>query len=250
MAGLGRRRAVAFALAATALAAPGARAELPPGVTRAWIEDMKASPQGPFSGIGWFCNDGTVRGPRAGCSGHGGGIQHGVWSERTRTLRADGYEIANILADLSPERFTGPEADLLLLRQIVLERFLMGWDQGWILRGAFTYRGAFQIEDEEAGAHRLVRGMLEDRAWRDPARYALLREAVRLLPIHVDTVSAAQVRADALALANADGGFMALRAKIHNAPDAADADRVRDYARERGRSDPRYESLAHSIDRL
>jgi len=221
-----------------------------PTVYRAWIDEMKASPQGPFGGIGWFCNDGTVRGPRAGCSGHGDGIQHGTWSERTRTLRNDGYLVANVLADLHASQFTGPDADLDLLRQIVLERFLIGWDQGWISRGAFTYRGAYQIEDEEAGARRVVLGILEDPKWREPSRYALLRETVRLLPIHVDTVSAAQVRADALSLASADPGFMRLRAKIHNAPDAADADRVREYAAAHGRNGGRYEALAHSIDRL
>jgi len=225
-------------------------AQLDPGVMRVWIEEMKQSREGPFGGIGWFCIDGAVLGPRAGCSAHGGGIQHGTWSSRTLQLRADNYKIANILADLEPAHFTGPDADLPLLRQIVLERFLMGWDEGWIFRGAFTYRGAFQIEDEEVGAKRVVRALLGDPLWRDPSRFALLRETVRLLPIHVDTVSAAQVRADALQLAAADGAFMPLRAKIHNAPDAADADRVRDFARERGRTGGRYEALAASIDRL
>ncbi len=89
-----------------------------------------------------------------------------------------------------------------------------------------------------------------DPLWREPSRFALLRETVRLLPIHVDTVSAAQVRATALQLAAADGAFMSLRAKIHNAPDAADADRVREFAREHGRTGGRYEALAVSIDRL
>ncbi len=242
-------RSIAACALLCGIATP-ALAQIDPGVARVWIEEMKQSPQGPFGGIGWFCVDGAVLGPRAGCSAHGGGIQHGTWSDRTRQLRASGYEIANILADLEPAQFTGPDADLALLRQIVLERFLMGWDQGWIFRGAFTYRGAFQIEDEEVGARRLVRALLGDPLWRDPSRFALLRETVRLLPIHVDTVSAAQVRADALSLAAADGAFMSLRAKIHNAPDAADADRVREFARERGRTNGRYEALADSIDRL
>lgn len=240
------------AIAALALifAAAPVSAQIDPSVSREWIEAMKQSPQGPFGGIGWFCNDGSVLGPRAGCSAHGGGIQHGTWSTRTLELRADDYKIANILADLDAAQFTGDDPNLGLLRQIVLERFLIGWDQGWIMRGAFSYRGAFQIEDEEVGAKRVVRAMLEDPQWRDPSRFALLRETVRLFPIHVDTTSAAQVRADALQLAAADGGFMSLRAKIHNAPDAADADRVREYAAERGRSGGRYEALADSIDRL
>jgi hypothetical protein len=239
---------VLLACAISLAAATAARAES--ADYRAWIEAMKASPQGPFGGIGWFCNDGTVRGPRAGCSGHGDGIQHGTWSQRTLELRAQNYKIANLLAELEPEQFTGSDADLDLLRQVVLERFLMGWDQGWISRGAYTYRGAYQIEDEEAGARRVVLGLMSDPAWREPSRFALLRETVRLLPVHVDTVSAAQVRADALALAASDGAFMPLRAKIHNAPDAADADRVREFARAHGRSSGRYEALAASIDRL
>jgi len=242
--------AVARALFACAITLAIAPASAQQADYRGWINDMKASPQGPFSGIGWFCNDGTVRGPRAGCSGHGDGIQHGTWSQRTLDLRAQNYKIANLLAELEPEQFTGSEADLALLRQVLLERVLMGWDQGWISRGAFAYRGAYQIEDEEAGARRLALALMSDPAWREPSRFALLRETVRLLPIHVDTVSAAQVRADALALASSDGAFMRLRAKIHNAPDAADADRVREFAREHGRSSGRYQALANSIDRL
>jgi len=245
-----KRRSLLAGLIACSVAATAQAQGADPSVYRVWIEEMKSSPQGPFSGIGWFCNDGTVRGPRAGCSGHGDGIQHGTWSERTLALRGDGYKIANLLAELEVGQFSGEDADLALLRQVVLERFLMGWDQGWISRGAFTYRGAYQIEDEEAGARRVVMDMLADPRWRDPSRFALLRETVRLLPIHVDNVNAAQVRADALALAASDPAFMRLRAKIHNAPDAADADRVREYAAERGRSGGRYEALAVSIDRL
>lgn len=243
-------RLVLASLVAAAIVPTSAAQGTDASVYRQWIEEMKRSERGPFSGIGWFCNDGTVRGPRAGCSGHGDGIQHGTWSEQTLALRRDGFLVANILAELEPEQFTGPEADLGLLRQVVLERFLIGWDQGWISRGAFTYRGAYQIEDEEAGARRVVLGMLADPRWREPSRFALLRETVRLLPIHVDTVSAAAVRAEALALASADPAFTPLRAKIHNAPDAADADRVREWAAARGRSGGRYEALAQSIERL
>ena len=91
---------IAIALAVVCAAASTASAQR--ADYRAWIEEMKASPQGPFGGIGWFCVDGAVLGPRAGCSAHGGGIQHGTWSQRTLELRADDYKIANILADLEP----------------------------------------------------------------------------------------------------------------------------------------------------
>ena len=46
-------------------------------------------------------------------------------------MRAAGYQVANVLATLEPGRFVGEEADLDLLKQILVERFLIGWDDGW-----------------------------------------------------------------------------------------------------------------------
>ena len=241
-----------FALALALLGAPPASA-LPDGPTlRGWIQGFKHSDRGPFEVIRWFCNDGTVRPARAGCRGHGDGVQHGDWNAQARSLREGGYEIANVLVALRPERFTGPDADLDTWRQILLERFLIGADEGWIYRGAWGYRGAMQIEDEEAAARSIALAMLADPRWRDPARFLLLRESIRVLPLAVNQASAAQVRADALNLANRDPGFAALRAKIHSFPDAGDAERVREFARSRGRGglSSSYESLARSIEAL
>jgi hypothetical protein len=220
---------------------------------RAWVETFKASPRGPFERIRWFCADGSVHPPKPyPCAERGGGVQHGEWNERARALRAGGYAVANVLADVDPARFTGPEADLARLKQILIERFLIDWDDGWIFRGARTYRGALQVEDEEAGALRLVRAMLADPAWREPARFLLLRESVRLLPIPGDEGSASEVRQLALQIAARDESFTPLRAKIHNQPDADDAARVREYAASRGRKAlaPDYERLAGAIDAL
>ena len=56
---------------------------------RQWIVDMKHQPRGPFSRLRWYCNDGTVLPPKEyACESHGGGHQHGEWSERTQKLRA------------------------------------------------------------------------------------------------------------------------------------------------------------------
>jgi hypothetical protein len=55
---------------------------------RAWIEEMERSERGPFSRLRWFCNDGTVFAPRSyACKDHGGGYQHGQWSDKTLELR-------------------------------------------------------------------------------------------------------------------------------------------------------------------
>ncbi|HTY16856.1 MAG TPA: phosphoenolpyruvate synthase, partial [Myxococcota bacterium] len=245
-----RRPMLALALA---LLAARPAAALPDAPTlRGWVEGFKVSDRGPFEVIRWFCNDGTVRPARAGCRGHGDGVQHGDWNAQARALREGGYEIANVLVALHPESFIGPQADLDTWRQILLERFLIGADQGWIYRGAWGYRGAMQIEDEEAAARNIALAMLADPRWRDPARFLLLRESVRVLPLAVNQASAAQVRADALNLANRDAGFAALRAKIHSFPDAGDAERVRQFARTRGHPGlgGSYESLARSIEAL
>lgn len=234
-------------------AGPAAAQPLPPPDTlRRWIVGFKESERGPFELIRWFCHDGRIRPARAGCGGENMGVQHGDWNPQARAMRANGYAVANVLVALAPQRFVGPNADLDTWTQILLERFLVGFDDGWIFRGAYGYRGAFQIEDEEKAARQIVMAMLADRRWRDPGRFYLLRESVRLLPLSLDTASAAEVRARAMQLAARDPGFASLRAKIHSFPDGDDAQRVREYAEGRGRGGLRgdYESLAEQIERL
>ncbi|MFQ5417628.1 MAG: PEP/pyruvate-binding domain-containing protein [Myxococcota bacterium] len=220
---------------------------------REWIDEMKASPKGPFQAIRWFCRDGTHHPAKPyPCAERGGGIQHGLWSDRAAAMREDGYAIANLLADVDPAQFTGDAADVDTLSQILLERFLMRADDGWIFRGAFGYRGAFQIEDEEAGAAALVDAMMLDPRWRTAPRHALARETVRLLPLQSDSVTASKVRQLAIDIANVDAGFAKLRAKIHGAPDAGDAARVREHAHTRGKPEAAamYDEIALAIDAL
>jgi hypothetical protein len=233
----------------------GARESLPdPAALRGRVEEMKLSPQGPFARIRWFCNDGAVLPPKAyACRNHGGGVQHGEWNEAAQAMREGGYEIANVLAGIDTSGFVGDDADLERLNQILLERFLMKVDDGWIFRGARSYRGALQAEDEEAGARAMALAMLGDPGWLSAPRFARLREAVRLLPLpRGDAASAARVRHTALEMAEKDKAFTPLRAKIHNVPDAGDADKVREYARTRGPAKLRkqYERLASDIDAL
>lgn len=254
---LGRLHALFLAsLVILQLAAPSsvAAGTLPDDATlRAWLKEMKDSPRGPFERLRWFCKDGTVQPPRPyACSERGGGVQHGEWNAHALALRQGGYAIANVLAGIDPADFVGPSADLETLKQILLERFLISVDDGWIFRGARSYRGALQIEDEEAGARALVLAMLADPLWKRPERFRLLRDTVRSLPLQADPSSAADVRQRALMIAEKDADFADLRAKIHSFPDAGDAERVRTYARSRGKADlsDSYEQLAESIQRL
>ncbi|MEZ4354153.1 MAG: PEP/pyruvate-binding domain-containing protein [Myxococcota bacterium] len=239
--------------AGDAVATPTSEVEQPSDESlRGWIADMKRAPRGPFQDVRWFCRDGEVLPPRAyACVEHGGGVQHGRLGARAMKLRELGVPIAVVLASLEPTRFVGPQADLASLRFLVLERFLIGWDDGWIFRQVRSVRGALQAEDEEAAAETLLRTLLDDPLWREPARFFLLRELVRLLPYADRPDLAGRVRALSAQLSELDPDFGPLRARIHATPEAADARRVRDYARRHPEPPrPEFEELAAAIDEL
>lgn len=253
----GRAIAMALAVILTGLADRPVLADAAPDPSPAemqnWVEAMKQAPRGPFSRIRWFCEDGAVLPPEPyACRPHGGGVQHGEWSDHTKTIRDGGFLIATVLADLDPADYVGAEPHLDALRQILLERFLIRFDDGWIFRQARFYRGAIQVEDEQRKARELLLAMINDPIWRRGERYLLLREAVRLLPTSDDIPAATRVRELSTRIAEEDPGFQDLRVKIHGMPDAGDAQRVRRYARERGKADltADYRQLADKLDIL
>jgi len=236
-------------LMAALFVAAGARAESVERY-RGWIEDMKTDPRGPFSSIKWFCNDGTVLPPKAyACQPHGGGHQHGEWSDRTRELRSQGYYVATLLAGIDAREEVGDPAFSDEFGQMLVERYLMAADDGWILRRALFYRGAIQEEDERAGGRALLEELASRPDWVG-VRFPMLRVAVRLLPHGEDSASVQKVRQLSAGLSDRDPGFRNLRAKIHGSPDAGDAERVREYAASVSDTKRRaeYEALAAEID--
>jgi hypothetical protein len=223
-----------------------------PDIYRTWIAEMRDAPRGPFSRIRWFCNDGTVLPPKAyACRPHGGGVQHGEWSERALELRARGYRIANLLAGIDAEAALAAADFEDDYGQRLVEKFLMGVDNGWIFERALFYRGAIQEEDERSGAHSLLTAMLAREDWIGP-RFLATRTGARLLPHGADSGSIARVREQSAALSQDDAEFMPIRIKIHGTPDAGDAAAVRAYIDRV--NDPalrdRYRQLAEEIDRI
>jgi hypothetical protein len=217
-----------------------------------WIEDMKTQPRGPFRELRWFCKDGTVLPPREyACRDHGGGYQHGAWNEKTLTLRHAGYLIANLLAGFDPEAATAQPGFLNFYNQLLIEKFLYEVDDGWIMREALFYRGAIQEEDERAGARALLIALSADPEWIG-LRYPALRIGSRLLSHGESTASVQKVRQVSASLSDQDPDFKTLRGKIHGAPEASDADLVRDYAAQV--KDPelreKYNALAGEIDAI
>lgn len=240
-------RSVVLFLVAVLVMSQDLQAE--PAQYRDWIVQMKEAPRGPFSRVRWFCNDGTdwPPTPRA-CDGHGGGAQHGEWTDQVKAMRADGYFIANILSNLKVEDFLTEPNHRDRLAQIVLEQFLLAIDDGWILRHARYYRGALQEEGERRGARRLLFKMAEDREWLR-TRYVMLRTAARFIPHGSETDQITQIRQLSTDLARRDAAFQLLRNKIHVRPDATDADAVFAYAAAHPDSEhlADYELLASTI---
>ena len=219
---------------------------------REWIEAMKTSERGPFARIRWFCNDGSVLPPKAyACVEHGGGHQHGEWSDKTKKLRAQGYLVATLLAGSDPEKLAAQDNFIDTWNQLLIEKFLMSVDNGWIMRRALFYRGAIQEEDERAASRSLLIELAGRPEWAG-LRYPSLRIGARLLPHGVDTASVQKVRQLSASLSNQDAGFKGLRGKIHGSPDRGDAQRVREYAA--GVKDPallkQYQELADEIDNV
>ena len=197
---------------------------------RSWVEEMKTAPRGPFARIRWFCEDGAVLPPTPGaCKPHGGGHQHGEWSERTATLRAAGYQIATFFADLDADALLAADPTHAPLAQILVERYLVQADDGWILRQARYYRGAFQEEDERRGARELLLRLAAQREWVG-FRYLFLRTAASLIPHGAETGSAKAVRQLSATLSERDPGFVPLRNKIHGRLERGDAEAVEAYA--------------------
>jgi len=240
--------AVAVAHAASTAAAPTART----AQARQSVVQMKQHARGPFVAIKWFCKDGRVLEPRDyACAKKGEGWQHGAWSERTKQLRTQGYTIANVLAGIDATTAVAAPDFTARYAQLLVEKFLIAADDGWIFRKARFYRGAIQEEDEREGARKLLTAMAARADWIG-IRFPALRAGVRLLPHGKDTASAQKVRNRAAALSDRDPGFQSLRVKIHGSPEAADAKSVREYAAKVADAELKkeYTALAAEIDRV
>ena len=188
------------------------------------IQEMKKNQRGPFRRLRWFCNDGTVLPPKSyACANHGGGRQHGQWSEKTIALREEGFFIGNVLAATNPAALVEDVSPSAELRAILLEQFLIAIDDGWILREARFYRGAFQIEGEQ----RATASILEELTGVGQPienQFFLILEAVKHLPGNSSNQSLlANIRTSATSIQRDHASFMDLRNKIHGRLDVSDA---------------------------
>ncbi len=211
------------------------------------IADFKEDPRGPFQAIRWFCPDGSVIGARERCA-QPGGIQHALHKDVVARLQLrNGVYLGQILAGTSNEAFLDEPNYFSRLKQYQLEQFLVGVDDGWILRKARFYRGAYQAEDEEAWGKQFLQWALGRDALVEE-RFFTLREAVRDIPHEAADNLVQRIRAVSREISDEYPAFLDLRVKIHGQPASSDTVRVLAFRQQHGRKMPA--PVAGKMDRL
>ena len=204
---------------------------------RRLVAAFKTNERGPYTRLRWYCADGSVLPPQPyACREHGGGHQHAEYSPERQRLADLGWPAGTILTATPWEEMWDEGRRNRRLRELLVERYLVEVDDGWVLRRARFYRGRIQVEDEEyAGREFLVR-MLSQPEW-VAANFLLAREAVRALPHGSGLDSTQSVRRLSQEIAERDPTFERQRITIHTHPGPSDIEGVSEWiagARRRG----------------
>ena len=188
-----------------------------PEAVREIIAEFRAYDRGPYKSINWFCDDGSIIGPKEDCPGEG--VQHASYSDKTKALQARNHLFfGQILANTPKEAFWDVNNNYSRAKQYQLGKFLQAADNGWVLERGQYYRGAFQAEDEEEWGVDFFKWLLKEERRLDQ-HWFLLRQLAKVIPHAGDTDNAQEVRAVSKAIAEEYPKFMDLRIKIHGQPE-------------------------------
>jgi hypothetical protein len=189
------------------------------------IELYKSNPRGPYKDIRWFCKDGSFVMPKEKCA-EPGGIQRARYKDEVVALgKSNHIFFGQILSKTPNEDFWDADHYNSRLKQYQLEKYLRSIDDGWILQKGQFYRGAYQIEDEEAWGVDFFQWLLQkDQPLQE--QFYLVRQAAKDIPHQGDTNKSMSVRAVSKTISDAYPAFMNLRVKIHGQPEAADIEKV------------------------
>ncbi|HEY9113431.1 MAG TPA: PEP/pyruvate-binding domain-containing protein [Bacteroidales bacterium] len=197
------------------------------------ISEYKKDPKGPYQQIMWFCPDGSKVPPKQRCP-EKGGVQRATYKAWVDSLASKRHIfLGQILAATKYENFLDENNNYSRLKQYQLEKYLEDIDNGWILRRAKYYRGAFQDEDEnEWGAKFLSWSLTNNNL--DVNRFFLLKQTFRYVPHKAENSNIQKVRAISMTISDTVPEFMDLRIKIHGKPDASDLKQVKDFKNKNG----------------
>jgi len=203
--------------------------ELSTNQVKSLISSYKKDPRGPYKRIKWFCKDGTEREPRDPCPDDIGGIQHAKYKKSLEDLRKNNHLFfGEILANEDIDAFLDEANFYNRLKQYQMNRYLFSVDDGWVLRRAQYYRGAFQSEDEEAWGKDFFLKVLKNDDFINE-QYYLIRQALKDIPHNGDNNLAQLMRSQSKTLSEDYSDFMDLRIKIHGQPDISDIKSVENF---------------------
>jgi hypothetical protein len=211
------------------------------------IVTYKADQRGPYKDIRWFCKDGSTVSPQERCA-EPGGVQRARYREEVIALAKSNHVFfGQILSTTETDEFWDAPNAQSQLKQYQLEQYLRATDRGWINRKAQYYRGAYQIEDEEAWGLKFLTWAVSDSV-RLKSHYFLLRLAAKDIPHAQQSNLALKIRAVSKEISDQNPTFMNLRVKIHGQPDQSDIMRIKDYKSQK--ADQLSQSTKESLDQL
>lgn len=198
-------------------------------IDRNYINLLKEDRRGPYAGIKWFCEDGSMREARDPCPEPMEGVQHAIYKDRIKALAADEHlYVDQILTGTEYEDFWDANHQQSRVKQYQMTNFLYDADDGWILEKAKNYRGAKQIEDEQAWGQEFLEWAVTSNA-RLRDNYLLIKLAAIDIPHGEDTRISQRVRAYSKLLAEEESSFMEERTVIHNNPSSSDLAMVQEW---------------------
>ena len=182
------------------------------------IRKYKSDSRGPYLDIRWFCKDGTTRTSHDPCPDVVGN-QHARYKDEVRLLaNKEHVFLGQILTSTDESDFWDEDNAQSRLKQYQLEQYLFNLDDGWVSRRAQYYRGAIQVEDENAWGIEFYQWLLND-AQKLKTHFFLIRQSAKDIPHKADNNNAQLVRTLSSEIAEALPAFQDLRIKIHGMPD-------------------------------
>ncbi|WP_417444488.1 PEP/pyruvate-binding domain-containing protein [Joostella sp.] len=193
---------------------------------REYIQKYKKDIRGPYRDLRWFCDDGTFNMPKEPCGDDVGGVQRARYKEEVIALSETSHVyLGQILSTTNFDKFWDQENYHSRMKQYQLEKYLKSIDDGWINRRAQYYRGALQVEDEEAWGKDFFIWLLKDEEVLEKHFY-MVRQAIKDIPHAGDDNVAQLMRSQSKVIAEEYEPFMDLRIKIHGQPQRTDIAKV------------------------
>jgi hypothetical protein len=226
---------------------PGFSQQIPDKEIQRRIGSYKADIRGPYKEIRWYCKDGTILPPQERCP-EPGGVQRARHKEEVLALGVSNHLfLGQILATTPYPDFWDQGNYYSRLKQYEIEKYLQSIDNGWILRKAQFYRGAYQAEDEANWGVDFYGWLLADDHVLEE-NYFLIRQSMKDIPHRGDDNLTQNIRSLSKMISDTFPPFLDLRVKIHGQPDSSDLKKVEQFREsQRNKLD---EDLLETFDRL